>query len=122
MDFRLSYQEEERIIAGRIVGVLTKDLAAQYFAQVGELASKRGCSRVLTDVRAARLEASELDMETLSKDLTNMGLTPTYKRAIVLNEDVKKYKTWENYCFRNGHQRIKLFFDQDKAVDWLSEN
>lgn len=122
MDFKVSYQVGEGIVSGKIEGDLTKELAAKYFTQVGELASERGYSRVLTDVRSARLVASEVDMESLSKELSSLGLAPAYKRAIVLTEDVKAYKTWENYCFRNGFQRLKLFFDQDKAVDWLSEN
>ena len=122
MDFKVSYQIGEGIVSGKIEGNLTKELAAKYFIQVGELASERGYSRVLTDVRGARLVASEVDMDSLSKELSSLGLAPAFKRAIVLTEDVKAYKTWENYCFRNGFQRLKLFFDHDKAVDWLSEN
>ena len=122
IDFKVSYQVEGGIVSGKIEGGLTKELAAKYFTQVGALASERGYSRVLTDVRAARLLANVVDMESLSKDLSSLGLAPAFKRAIVLSEDVKAYKTWENYCFRNGYQQIKLFFDHEKAVDWLSEN
>ena len=122
MEFEVSIQEERGILSGKIEGDLTKELAAKYFAQVGELATKKGLTRVLTDVRSARLRVDELDMKSLSKELSSLGLPPAYKRAIVLSEDVKAYKTWENYCFRNGHQRLKLFLDQEKAVDWLSEN
>ena len=122
MEFEVSIQEERGILSGKIEGDLTRELAAKYFAQVGELATKKGLTRVLTDVRSARLRVDELDMKSLSKELSSLGLPPAYKRAIVLSEDVKAYKTWENYCFSNGYQRLKLFFDQEKAVDWLSEN
>ena len=122
MEFEVSIQEERGILSGKIEGDLTGELAKEYFAQVGELASEKGLTRVLTDVRSARLLANELEMESLSSELSSLGLPPAYKRAIVLSEDVKAYKTWENYCFRNGYQRLKLFFDQEKAVDWLSEN
>ena len=122
MEFEVSIQEERGILSGKIEGDLTGALAKKYFTQVGELASEKGLTRVLTDVRSARLLANELEMESLSSELSSLGLPPAYKRAIVLSEDVKAYKTWENYCFRNGYQRLKLFFDQDKAVDWLSEN
>jgi len=122
MEYKVSIQEGGGIVSGKIEGDLTKELAAEYFTQVGELAAKKGVTRVLTDVRSARLLASEDDMETLSSELSSLGLPPAFKRAIVLSEDVKGYKTWENYCFSNGHQRLKLFFDQEKAVDWLSQN
>ena len=122
MDFSVSYQEGWDVVSGKIEGNLTRDLAAQYFTQAGEIASTRGCSKILTDVRNARLVADEPDMVSLSKELTQLGLKPAIKRAIVLAEDVKGYKVWENHCFRNGHLRLKLFFDQEQALDWLSEN
>ena len=122
MDFSVSYQEGREVVSGKIEGDLTKELATQYFTEVSEVASTRGCVGILTDVRNAKLVADEPDMASLSQELTSIGLRPTIKRAIVLTDDVKGYKVWENYCFRNGHLRLKLFFDRDKALDWLSEN
>ncbi len=122
MDFSVSYEEGLDVVSGKIEGDLTVEIAAEYFAKVGEVASKRGCERVLTDVRNAKLMASEEAMFALSQKLNAIGMESNLRRAIVLNDDVKGYKIWENCCFRQGHTQIKLFYDQFKALDWLGSN
>ncbi len=122
MEFSVSYEEGLDVVSGKIEGDLTVEIAAEYFAKVGEVASQRGCERVLTDVRSAKLMASEEGMLALSRELESIGMDTKFRRAIVLNDDVKGYKVWENYCFRQGYTRIKLFYDQLKALDWLGSN
>ena len=118
----MSYEEGLDVVSGKIEGDLTIENAAKYFTKVGEVASERGCMKVLTDVRNAKLKASEEGMLGLSKGLIDMGLSASLKRAIVLNQDVKGYKIWENCCFRHGHHDVKLFYDEPKALDWLGSN
>lgn len=122
MEFIVSYEEELDVVSGKIEGDLTVEIAAEYFAKVGEVASERGCDRVLTDVRNARLKASEKALLELSRELFAIGMATSLKRAIVLSEDVKGYKIWENCCFSQGHRQIKLFYDKLKALEWLDSN
>jgi hypothetical protein len=119
MEFSVSYEEGLGIVSGRIEGDLTVENAAEYFARVGNVAGKKGCLKVLTDVRRARLNASEEGMLELAKGLNALGVEEGLWRAIVVDDDVKGYKVWENCCFRQGHHRVKLFFDLRKAIDWL---
>lgn len=118
----MSYEEGLDVVSGKIEGDLTVEIAAGYFAKVSEVASKRGCERVLTDVRSAKLMASEEAMLALSQKLNTIGMESNLRRAIVLSDDVDGYKIWANCCFRQGHLQIKLFYDRLKALDWLGSN
>lgn len=119
MEFSVSYEEGLGVVSGRIEGDLTVENAAEYFARVGEVAGKKGCLKVLTDVRRARLDASEGEMLELAEALNTMGVEAKLWRAIVVDDDVKGYKVWDNCCFRQGHHQVKLFLDLRKAIDWL---
>ncbi len=121
MSVLVEFEEGLNIVSGRISGDLTREVAKNYLAKVGELAAQRRCERVLTDVRNASLTATEEDMQCLSKELAQIGLSSSYRRAIVLSEDVSGYKSWENHCLTVGHKNLKLFVDCDLAKEWLSE-
>ncbi len=110
------------IVSGRIEGDLTKQIAVDYFAQVSKVAQERDIKRVLTDVRRAKLMAGDEDMKCLSLELPEIGMEQSCRRAILIKNDIKGYKTWENYCFRHGFHKVKIFLDEDLAVHWLSQN
>lgn len=113
--------EKFNMVSGRIEGDLTKEIAKRYFEEVGKIASQNGLKRVLTDLREANLKADELDMRDLSQELTQLGLVSDHKRALVVREDVSGYKQWENYCLSAGYKKIRLFVDDDTAIEWLAE-
>jgi hypothetical protein len=115
----VGYEKSLGQISGRIDGELNEEVARHYFTQVAEVIKATQCHRVLTDVRFAKLNAREGEMETLSAELITMGIVVGSRRAILVNEDIKQYKTWENYCFRNGYKNIRLFIDEQAANEWL---
>lgn len=121
MGYFVEYEETFNIVSGRIVGDLTREVAKDYLKSISDLASEKGCNRILTDVREAKLLGEKQDIETLSTELANYGFSTSFVRAIVLAEDVIGYKTWENYCFTAGHKNLRLFVDGNLAKEWLSE-
>jgi hypothetical protein len=116
---KVGYEENLDQISGKIEGELTHEVAKNYFKEVAEIVKATNCSKILTDVRLAKLSALESEMESLSSELTSIGIVLASRRAILVSEDIKQYKTWENYCFRNGHKSIRLFMDEQAAQDWL---
>lgn len=116
---KVGYEKNQDQICGRIEGDLTHEVAKQYFSEVSAVAKETKCAKILTDVRLARLSATESEMESLSSELPAMGIALDSRRAILVTEDIKQYKTWENYCFRNGFKGIRLFMDAEAAHDWL---
>ncbi|OEK05106.1 hypothetical protein [Roseivirga misakiensis] len=120
MNIEVDFEERLNIVSGRISGELTREIAKHYFTEVGEIAASQSCNRVLTDVRDADINVTQDDMRTLAKELVQIGLSSSYRRAIVLREDVSVYKEWENHCFTAGHKNLRLFVDCDVAKEWLS--
>lgn len=121
MNIEVEFEERSNIVSGRISGELTREIAKSYFTTIGEVAAEKGCERVLTDVREASLRVTEEDMQSLSQELAQIGMSSSYRRAIVLRDDVSTYKVWENHCFTAGHKNLRLFVDSDVAREWLSE-
>ncbi len=121
MDFNLEFEEVRNIISGSITGELTRDSARAYFSKLSEMAHQKECLRLLTDVRKAELSGTPKDLQILSKELSNIGFKPSFKRAILLHSDVAGYKVWENYCLMAGFKNVKLFVDSELAKEWLLE-
>lgn len=121
MNIEVEFEEGSNIVSGRISGELTREIAKNYFTTIGEVAADRRCERVLTDVREASLRVTDEDMKSLSQELAQIGLSSSYRRAVVLRDDVSTYKEWENHCFKAGHKNLRLFVDCDVAREWLSE-
>jgi hypothetical protein len=116
---KVAYEKDQDQIFGMIEGELTMEVAKSYFIKVAELSKETNCAKILTDLSKAKLTAVETDMQSLSSELENLGISLKAKRAIVVSDDVKLYKTWENFCFRNGFQGIRLFMDEKTASEWL---
>ena len=110
-----------KLVSGKIEGDLTKEIAKRYFEQVGKIANQNGLNRVITDLREASLKADEIDMSELSQELAQLGVSSFYKRAVVVREDVKGYKQWENHNLSAGHRDMRLFVDHETAMEWLAE-
>lgn len=118
---RVEMVDDLKLVSGKIVGDLCKEVAKRYFEEVGKLANQHGLKRVLTDLREAYLKADEKDMNSLSKELAQLGVDSSYKRAVVVREDVRGYKQWENHCWSAGFKHLRLFVDDDAAMKWLAE-
>lgn len=109
------------IVSGKIEGDVTLESAKAYFEEVGKIADQQGLKKILTDLREARLKADENDMSLLSQELAQLGVACSCRRALVVKEDVKGYKHWENHCLSAGFRELKLFVDDDAALRWLTE-
>jgi len=110
-----------QIVSGKIEGDLTLELAKAYFEEVGMVANQHGLKKVLTDLRSACLKADEQDMSLLARELTQLGVASSYRGAVVMKEDVRGYKQWENHCLSAGYREMRLFVDDETAMKWLSE-
>ena len=119
--FKIDVVDNLSLVSGKVDGDLTKEIAKRYFEEVGKVANQYGLKRVLTDLREANLKANEQDMLELSQELAQLGVACSYKRAVVVKEDVRGYKHWENHCLSAGFKEMRLFVDDEIAVEWLAE-
>jgi|GEM_PF-1641700 len=118
----VGYDDELNHVFGKIEGVLTKDLASNYLSKVAQIASENKCQKVITDLREAQLFANQKEMEILAKELKGIGIELSFRRAILISNDINDYKVWENFNFRNGFKDMRLFSDERVALEWMKSN
>ena len=121
MNIEVEFEERSKIVTGRISGELTREIAMNYFTTISEVAANVSCERVLTDMREASLRVSPEDKKGLSQEFAQVGMSSSYRRAIVLRGDEEAHKEWEAHCFMTGFKNLRLFVDFDVAKEWLSE-
>jgi hypothetical protein len=119
MDYKIEVLRDHQIILGRFNGPLNKENAANYFKEVASMLSTLGTCRLLTDLSNAQLKANEFDASVVSKYISQMDVIKSCKRAVVIKRDVKFYKLWENHNLKSGLRNMRLFLEEEKALEWL---
>ncbi|WP_323758411.1 hypothetical protein [Roseivirga sp.] len=115
----VGYDDELNHVFGKIEGALTKEIASSYLSKVAEIARENKCRKVITDLREAELFANQREIEILSKELKGIGIEFGLKRAVIISKNINDYKVWENFNFRNGFKEIRLFSDEEVALEWM---
>jgi hypothetical protein len=119
MPFTVTYDREADCIRTRIVGRLDKELVGAFFAEVGRVASGTRCSRIISDLREAKIAASTLDIYGEVEGPEHTGIPRSHRRAIVISRDMRDYRFWETTCRNRGFLGVRIFTDYDQAAEWL---
>ena len=69
-----------------------------------------------------KLTGIQKEMEILAKELKGIGIELSFRRAILISNDINDYKVWENFNFRNGFKDMRLFSDERVALEWMKSN
>lgn len=117
----VGYEDEMDYVFGKIEGELTKDVASSYFSKVAKVAEEYNCYKVITDLRDAQLIATRRELEIMAKELKGVGLDSNFKRALLITENIKDYKVWENFNFHHGFKDIRLFSNEEVALEWIKQ-
>ena len=120
MTFRVVYDNETDCILSSVIGPLDKEVALAWFSEVGRIAVENQCTRVISDLREAKVVASTADIYLLAKSLGSTQITNVFKRAVVVSQDEEDYAFWETVCFNQGFQNLKIFRDYDEAKQWIA--
>ena len=117
----MNFLEDKGIVFGKIEDAITLELAIAYLSEASELAAANGAKKILTDTRTSNVDINDEGIEILSRSLEELGVTPDLKRAVLIRDDVKFFKLWENLNLKEGRAQLKLFIEEDLAFDWLSK-
>ena len=110
------------MLHGIIEGVLNVELAKSYLAEIGELVRTNNVQKVLTDARDSMISMDEEKLIELSKSLNDWGFGSDLKRALLIKQDVRVFKQWENLNFIEGMPQLRLFVEEDLAMEWLNQD
>lgn len=122
MDYQVNFLKEKSMLHGIIEGVLNVELAKSYLAEIGELVRTNNVQKVLTDARDSIISMDEEKLIELSKSLNDWGFGSDLKRAVLIRQDVRVFKQWENLNFIEGMPRLRLFIEEDLAMEWLNQD
>ena len=121
MTIRVVYDSEMGCLLTSVTGRLDKEVALALLSEVGRVAVENQCTRVLSDLREAKIVASTAEIYRIAKLLGNTQITKEVKRAVVVSRDEEDYAFWETVCFNQGYQKVKIFRDYDEAKQWIAQ-
>ena len=84
MTIRVVYDSEMDCLLTSVTGPLDKEVALALLSEVGRVAVENQCTRVLSDLREAKIVASTAEIYRIAKSLGDTQITKAVKRAVVL--------------------------------------
>ncbi len=121
MPYKITYDPEADCINASITGKFDPSLVKEFLQAMAALAREKNCTRVLTDMRAAKPQMSVLEIDDLPRFAAETGLDFTVRRALVIADDYDDYSFYRASSAIQG-QNVRIFRDIDDARAWLFEN
>ena len=128
MQYSITYNDEKQFILITLVGEIDIPTMQTAIEEAGQVIIAHQCNRIIGDFRETLFSVGTMDIlhlyEFWIKTLKTNHISPTEsKRAIYINQD---QKTWEKFHFFetisvNRNSRVKIFFDLEKAIEWISK-
>ena len=123
MTYSVTYNPLEGIIEACVWGNTGLAELKEMVQEIAPTVKETGCFFILTDLRAAQISLSTLDLYYLPgaiSEIMSGSNVKTYsvKRAFVISEKMKFFHFYEDVSLNRGHL-IKLFYDIDAARKWL---
>lgn len=119
MSFAIQLDQNQDLINTKLIGEFTPDLLLEFFQDLLLKVKHSGIKRVFTDATELKLEMSLEEFSHLPNQLLKIGFPTDLRRAILVEGDTEVFKQWENLLFSRGFQRVKLFWSEESALEWL---
>jgi hypothetical protein len=119
MPYEIEYDTDSACMMCRMAGKIDQQLVRDFLAELVTLVEKHRCTRTLNDLREADLALSMLDIYGIPKLISQAGLGPTTKRAVVVSASRDDYHFFETVSVNLG-QYVRVFTDFDKALKWVT--
>ncbi len=119
MSYSIDLDKERSFISVKLWGDLSPESALEHFGRLLEKIKDSNVARVITDASNLVLTNPIEDYQFIAQKLREMDFPTELKRAILIAEDTPAFKTWENFMFKGGYHRVKLFWQEEMAMEWL---
>ena len=119
MEFDVRYDEEHDCVIGSYTGRMDCDALHLYVKEMISVASKHICKCFISDIRKAEFDFSMVDIYYMPEALHVLGLDRSWRRAIVVNKQVKELHFFETVALNQGYT-VNVFADIDEAMKWLT--
>jgi len=129
MQYSIIYEADKDYILITINGEIEDRIMQTAIREAGQVIVEHNCNKILGDFRNATFKLNTMAIIGLYKfwidSLKQNGISPfKAKRVILLNQD---QETTENFHFfetisLNRSQQVKILFNKDEAIAWLTGN
>ena len=119
MGYELIFDDERKILVGRVMGKLEPSLVQQMAAELANMIQKHRCTKMLNDLREVEFPSSVYDIYNIPRLIGQAGVPLGCKRALLVNELAGDFRFLETASINIGHQ-VRIFSDMDEAVAWLA--
>lgn len=125
MQYFIKYDSDNKLIIASAEGQAELSELLQMLRDIISLAKQENCSNILTDLRAAELNLTTMNIYTLPEsvalEMFENGLDyHKIRRAFVAKKEQEDLKFYENVSINHGYQ-THIFYDMDIAINWLLE-
>jgi len=118
MSYEIDYINEQDYIVVTVTGDFGLSSLKEMAADVAGSIERHGCSRILNDMREARLTGNSFNIYNMPKTASQAGIGPRCRRALLVKERTSDFHFLETVFINQGHI-VKLFTDLDEALRWL---
>ena len=126
MNYSIQFNDEKRYILITLTGEIDVPTIRTAILEAGKVILEHKCNRIIGDFRETTLLMGTMDIlhlyefwiQTLKTNKVNQHES---KRAIYINPDQKnreKFRFFETIAV-NRNSRVKIFYDLDKAIEWI---
>ncbi len=124
MQITVEFDENNQVIRGKISGNVDRAILRQYVQESKNLIKQKKTSLVLSDYREAIFPFSVLEVFTLpeqhSKMMNSLGLNiHGIKRALLFKRNASELASFFEDVAVNRGQKVKVFYDESEAIQWL---
>jgi hypothetical protein len=124
MNWEIEYLHEEGVLAVKTSGTLANvDENQKLIAEVLAVLKKYDVTKCLIDDRDLTLKLKTMDIYNLPELISKLGVSRTYRVALVVAESARDNEGFEFYETRayNLGYKHRLFTDIEAALGWLSQ-
>ncbi|UCD99695.1 MAG: hypothetical protein JSV42_02900 [Chloroflexota bacterium] len=121
MTISVHYDPNKNLVIGSVTEKIDSKVIDALAAELLNILGKHGCQGFLNDLRKAKLDLSLVELYLIPEMLNAVGFPQSLKRALIVSSDspdLEDYAFFETTSVNRGH-RVKIFIDQDEAMNWL---
>jgi hypothetical protein len=127
MSYNVYYDSEHDCIFASMEGEINIEQVKDFAQEIAKLTSEHNCRRLINDLRKANVKLSTMEIYELPTYLSNAGLDPLCKRALIVSQDFDDYLFFENVSRNQGHlveaftdsEKFSIFRNLETAKEWL---
>jgi hypothetical protein len=128
MEYLIVYEADKEYILITLEGAINVRSMREAINQAGKVILEHHCNKIIGDFRKSTFPVNVIEVMDLYKywvnSLESNLLSPYEAKRVILMD--KNQKTSQNFEFFetvsvNRNCRVKIFFNMDEAINWLTE-